>query len=172
MHDRAVRYGHAYCVAICDLDDFKQFNDTYGHQAGDDALRKIGEVLKQRESQRRHRLPLRRRRVPRCLAGQPLAEATTAMERIRSAVEALGIPHEASRARRRRDSRAWASPRGNTNSSTRRPRCSPAPTPRLTGPKPRAATASFEAEYSPAPPYPFATCTRRSYDRSIDCTSK
>src|SRR4051812_38939001 len=45
MHDRAVRYGQGYCVAICDLDDFKQFNDTYGHQAGDDALRKTGELL-------------------------------------------------------------------------------------------------------------------------------
>ena len=65
IHDRAIRYGHAYCVAICDLDDFKQFNDTYGHQAGDDALRKVGALLKQQEPQRRLQLPLRRRRIPR-----------------------------------------------------------------------------------------------------------
>jgi diguanylate cyclase (GGDEF)-like protein len=38
---RADRSGAALCVAILDLDRFKQYNDTHGHQAGDRFLRQI-----------------------------------------------------------------------------------------------------------------------------------
>lgn len=34
------------CVAILDIDFFKNYNDYYGHPKGDDCLRKIGRVLK------------------------------------------------------------------------------------------------------------------------------
>jgi diguanylate cyclase (GGDEF)-like protein len=98
MHDRAVRYGHAYCVAVCDLDDFKQFNDTYGHQAGDDALRRVSEVLdhETRSGDRAYRYGGEEFLV--VLAGQTLPQALIATERIRLAVEALAIPHHTSRA--------------------------------------------------------------------------
>lgn len=33
-------------LIICDIDYFKNFNDTYGHQAGDDCLKKIANKLK------------------------------------------------------------------------------------------------------------------------------
>jgi len=32
-------------IVLCDVDYFKQYNDYYGHLAGDDCLRKIGKVL-------------------------------------------------------------------------------------------------------------------------------
>jgi two-component system chemotaxis response regulator CheY len=98
INDRAVRYGHAYCVAICDLDDFKQFNDKYGHQAGDNALRQVGAVLarESRSGDGAYRYGGEEFLV--VLSGQTLEQATIAMERIRSAVEALALPHQASRA--------------------------------------------------------------------------
>jgi diguanylate cyclase (GGDEF)-like protein len=44
--ERARRYRHTLSLLIIDVDDFKQFNDRYGHPAGDSALRRIAELLR------------------------------------------------------------------------------------------------------------------------------
>jgi diguanylate cyclase (GGDEF)-like protein len=43
--DRVGRYGGTFSIVFYDLDDFKAFNDTHGHLAGDAALRKFGHIL-------------------------------------------------------------------------------------------------------------------------------
>jgi diguanylate cyclase (GGDEF)-like protein/PAS domain S-box-containing protein len=44
---RAEREGSPLSVVIMDVDDFKQFNDTYGHKCGDTVLQRIAEFLVQ-----------------------------------------------------------------------------------------------------------------------------
>jgi two-component system cell cycle response regulator len=88
---RGLRYGRPNCIALCDIDFFKQYNDRCGHVAGDDVLRRIADALRRnlRDADTIYRyggdefLAL--------LPEQLLASAAIAMDRMRQAVEALAI---------------------------------------------------------------------------------
>ncbi len=94
---RLKRSGCTLSLIMLDIDHFKKFNDSYGHLAGDDCLRRIGATLKAIVG-----------RVPDVVArygGEefvvilPETEdngAATLAERIRKAIEMLAIPHAAS----------------------------------------------------------------------------
>jgi two-component system, cell cycle response regulator len=87
LYARVARYGHAYAVALCDVDHFKRYNDTHGHVAGDDALIRVAQVISAqlRTGDAVYRYGGEELLV--LLPEQTLAGARTAMERVRAAVQ-------------------------------------------------------------------------------------
>lgn len=45
-YKRSKRQGHALGLLMIDVDDFKKFNDTYGHPCGDQLLQKVAKIIK------------------------------------------------------------------------------------------------------------------------------
>ena len=90
----AAERGRLLSVVLFDLDQFKQYNDTYGHQAGDLALELFAEVLAR--TTRRMNLSARfgGEEFLSVLAGSDAEGAYTFAERVRSALRAknLGSP--------------------------------------------------------------------------------
>ncbi|MGZ8852464.1 MAG: diguanylate cyclase [Thermoanaerobaculia bacterium] len=89
---RAVRYQERFGVLVLDLDRFKQYNDNFGHLAGNDALQRVAMVI--RETLRAVDFPAR-------YGGEefavivPMADAgalSRIAERIRANIEKLAAP--------------------------------------------------------------------------------
>jgi diguanylate cyclase (GGDEF)-like protein len=44
---RSRRYGKIFSIVFFDIDHFKKFNDTYGHQVGDEVLKQVAAIFKE-----------------------------------------------------------------------------------------------------------------------------
>ncbi len=89
---RMSRFGHPFSLLMLDIDSFKNLNDSYGHDAGDEAIRRISKVL--REGTRGIDLAAR-------IGGEEFAillvetnkeGGLEVAERLRAAIKALEIP--------------------------------------------------------------------------------
>ncbi len=90
----AKRSGQPVSLILLDIDYFKRFNDTYGHVAGDDCLKKVATVLKN-AARRKNELTARYggEEFAIILPGQPLSAALNFAELIIDAVNRLDISH-------------------------------------------------------------------------------
>jgi two-component system, cell cycle response regulator len=97
LHAGARRHHRPYSIAMCDLDHFKTYNDTYGHAAGDSALQRVAAVLSAdlRTEDCAYRYGGEEFVI--LLSDEHLAGAVVATERIRTAVQGLAIPHAGNR---------------------------------------------------------------------------
>jgi diguanylate cyclase (GGDEF)-like protein len=99
MHEvsHSSRQGQSLAVIMCDVDEFKLYNDTYGHLKGDDCLRMVANALK---SEIRRISDLSGRyggeEFMIILLGLTEEQAINRAEAIRNRIESLMIPHESS----------------------------------------------------------------------------
>lgn len=81
------RQKRIFSVVMMDIDHFKRFNDTYGHQAGDEVLRKVGRALRHRMREMDLVARYGGEEFAIVLPGTPIQDAKRAAERAREAVE-------------------------------------------------------------------------------------
>jgi len=90
---RAARYNYCFSVAIVDVDNFKQINDTAGHAAGDKALRLLAKIM-------RHNVRMADIIIARyggdefvlLMPGTKLSGAKVILERLRRRVRTISLP--------------------------------------------------------------------------------
>jgi len=94
---RAIREHAPISILMIDVDEFKRYNDSYGHLAGDEVLKSVAQAIQACVNR------------PTDLAGRfggeefvailpstALAGAQMIAEKIRAGIEALNLPHRAS----------------------------------------------------------------------------
>lgn len=94
----ALRDNKAISILIMDIDDFKAYNDTYGHQKGDECLKLVAQAIRStvgRASDLVSRYGGEEFVV--VLGDTPLEGALGIAEQIRAAVESLELPHKAAK---------------------------------------------------------------------------
>ncbi|MDD5051820.1 MAG: diguanylate cyclase [Sulfuricurvum sp.] len=97
-YKRSIRSGRAFVFMMLDIDYFKQYNDTYGHIQGDQALQAVAKVLKstlQRPGDWGFRLGGEEFGI--ILTDTECDSSRQMGEKIRAAIEGLKIEHKGSK---------------------------------------------------------------------------
>ncbi len=92
---RAIRRADSLALLMIDLDDFKAYNETYGHQKGDQCLRQVASALNE-VIKRAGDLVVRYggEEFAVVLPNTDSEGAMVVAERLRSEIDTLKIPHE------------------------------------------------------------------------------
>jgi len=95
-HHLAIRYTSVYSLILFDIDYFKLYNDQYGHQAGDDALKAVADILKEniRGADRLYRYG--GEEILLVMPSTNSAEAEQVATKLVSSIAKSAIPHEKS----------------------------------------------------------------------------
>jgi diguanylate cyclase (GGDEF)-like protein len=89
---RSKRSKSAFSVIMCDVDYFKAYNDSFGHPAGDEILRRLGAILRDATRTMDYVARYGGEEFAVLLPETGIAGAMEVAERIRKAVEAADFP--------------------------------------------------------------------------------
>lgn len=91
--NRSSRYGDSFCLIMFDLDHFKNINDTYGHDIGDEVLIEVSRTISKglRTTDALGRWGGEEFMI--CLPKTPLSDALKLGERLRLSVEEINVDH-------------------------------------------------------------------------------
>jgi len=91
--DHALRHGQMLGLLVIDVDHFKQFNDSFGHPAGDECLRQIAAAIEATRRSIDVAARIGGEEFAILLPAVDTATAATVAERVRLAIEQLAIDH-------------------------------------------------------------------------------
>lgn len=91
---RTLRQGSQISLVLLDIDHFKNFNDLYGHQAGDDCLRALAMAVKNATRSSDFVARYGGEEIAVVLPATESIAASEIAERIRAQIEGLRITHE------------------------------------------------------------------------------
>lgn len=92
-HHRACRYAYGYGIIMCDIDNFKLYNDTYGHLAGDNVLRRVADSIRRSIRMSDDVFRYGGEEMVITLPDQDINTSITVAEKIREGIESMGIEH-------------------------------------------------------------------------------
>lgn len=84
LYESFLGLGRKYSIAMVDIDHFKSFNDTYGHDVGDEVLRTVASILDTVSGGRAYRYGGEEFAL--VFAGKTTAQSLPELERLRSAI--------------------------------------------------------------------------------------
>ena len=91
---RISRYGGVCSLAMIDVDHFKNYNDTLGHPAGDEVLRRLASLMKDHTRNTDFLARFGGEEFALLMVNTPRKEAVQAVKRMIDAVEAYPFPDE------------------------------------------------------------------------------
>jgi two-component system, cell cycle response regulator len=91
LEARVMRYRHRYCISLIDIDRFKDYNEAFGHQAGDRILQAVAAQLKAHARSGDAIYRYGGEEFLCIFPEQSMATGIQAVERMRAAVEELAV---------------------------------------------------------------------------------